>query len=166
MKIVLDSTPLIYLNKVGLSFVFDEFQTFVPQSVFDEVVVGGKELSQNDAIISEELINSKKILVEKPFGGILAELEKIGGLGVGEMQAIALAKEKNAIAIIDDEFAKGIGELFGVKVHGAFFLIFCMVKSGKLSKKAAVQKIEEMIESGWRVGIETYLEFAASIKKI
>ncbi|MBI4044779.1 MAG: DUF3368 domain-containing protein [Candidatus Diapherotrites archaeon] len=165
MKIVLDSTPLIYLNRAGLSWVFGEFETFIPRSVFEEVVLRGKEFYKKDALVAEKLVNDGKIVVE--FPSVTVEARRIlAELGEGELQAIALAKQKNAVAIIDDDVAKGFGEIFGVDVHGTFFLISLLVHNKKLSKAQAVKKIQEMIKLGWRVSVDKYLEFVELITKL
>lgn len=164
MKIVLDATPLIYLNKAGLSWIFSEFETFIPPSVFEEVAIKRKEIYKQDALLADKLVTDGKIILEAPE----LHLEKPIGLlfGEGELQAISLAKQKNAIAIIDDEDARNFARISGLKVHGTFFLLYLMVKNKKLSKTDAVKKMQEMIGFGWRVSVEKYLQFAELINKL
>jgi len=49
--------------------------------------------------------------------------------------------------------------MLGVKVHGTLYLIFLMLKKGKIDKKTAVNKVNEMIKKGFRLSAEVYSEF-------
>ncbi|GAI06844.1 unnamed protein product, partial [marine sediment metagenome] len=51
--VVSDSTPLIYLGKIGrLDIIRDVFQKiYIPEAVFDEAVTQGKALNMSDASI-------------------------------------------------------------------------------------------------------------------
>ncbi len=164
MKIVLDATPLIYLNKVGLSWIFGEFETFITPGVFEEVAIKRKEIYKQDALLVDRLVADGKIILEMPQ----SRLEKPAGLffGEGELQTISLAKQKNAIAIIDDEDARNFAKILGVNVHGTFFLFYIMVKNKKMHKNNAIKKMQEMIGFGWRVSVEKYLQFVELINKI
>ena len=58
MTIVLNSTPLIYLAKVGLISIIEETgdDLLIPGLVFDEVVTVGKQRGDADSFIIEECI--------------------------------------------------------------------------------------------------------------
>ena len=98
--------------------------------------------------------------------GLKKQLEKIKELERGEIETLCLAKEENATAIIDDHLAREIGKIFDIKVHGTFYLIFLMCLKKKLTKKQAKEKIENMIELGWRIETEKYLEFVRLLNRI
>ena len=70
-----------------------------------------------------------------------------------------MAKEKNGIAITDDSIAREVGEILGVKVHGTLYLIFLMLKEGRIDKRTAVDKVNEMIKKGFRLSADVYSEF-------
>ena len=165
MIFVFDSTPLIYLCKVSLSWIFSEIdgEGLIPTTVFEEVIVKGKERGDADALVVEELIR-KGILcvldVEKKIKGLNMDLHK------GEIEVLSLAKDKGGIAIIDEGIAREIGEIFRIDVHGTFYLMFLMVKRGKLGKEEAKSKINDMIRKGWRIGHEQYLDFINLLDKI
>ncbi|RLI01982.1 hypothetical protein DRO38_04480, partial [Candidatus Bathyarchaeota archaeon] len=56
--VVSDSTPLIYLAKIGrLSVIREVFKRiFIPKAVFDETVTRGKALNMSDASIIEKAV--------------------------------------------------------------------------------------------------------------
>lgn len=157
--IVFSSTPLIYLSKVNLSWIFEELrgEKLIPKAVYFEVVVKGKERGDVDAFIVEDLVKKGTIkIVEVEVKSWLKDIQE---LHKGEIEALELAREKDGIAIIDDSIAREIGEILGIKVHGSLYLIFLMLKKGKIDKKTAKSKVEEMIKKGFRLSAEVYSEF-------
>jgi len=165
MTIVLNSTPLIYLAKVGLISIIEETgdDLLIPGLVFDEVVTVGKQRGDADSFIIEECIKRGTIKIVDPaskFTGFESEIH------AAEMDVMALAKEYGCIAIIDDGIAREIGEMCNVNVHGTFYLIFQAMRRGSLSKQKAIEKINEMIRKGWRIGSEQYIKFLELIDEI
>jgi len=151
--------PLIYLSKVSLSWIFEELEgeKLIPETVYYEVVVKGKERGEIDAFIVDELIQKGvlKVIKVKPINW----LKGVKELHKGEIEVLSLAKEKNGITITDDSIAREIGEILGVKVHGTLYLIFLMLKKGRIDKRTAVDKVNEMIRKGFRLSPEVYSEF-------
>jgi len=47
----------------------------------------------------------------------------------------------------------------GIKVHGSLYLIFLMLKKGKIDRKVAEDKVRVMIKKGFRMSTEVYSEF-------
>ena len=76
-----------------------------------------------------------------------------------------MAKEKNGIAITDDSIAREVGEMLGIKVHGSLYLIFLMLRKGKIDKKLAKDKFDAMIRKGFRLSSEVYSEFPRLLKR-
>lgn len=67
MIFVINSTPLIYLCKAGLNWIFQELDAdcIIPDSVYEEVVIRGKQIGSADAFVAEELVNNNVISVNK-----------------------------------------------------------------------------------------------------
>ncbi|MEA1906327.1 MAG: hypothetical protein U9N12_05160 [Euryarchaeota archaeon] len=78
MAIVLNSTPLIYLAKVGLISIIEETEDdlIIPGRVFDEVVTVGRQRGDTDSFIIEECV--KRGLLQDLHRGVarLLELER------------------------------------------------------------------------------------------
>ncbi len=165
---VFNSTPLIYLNKASLSWIFEELEgeKLVPTTVYEQVVVKGKERGEADALVTEDLIEKgvlKVVEVENEFKNKLAGIEE---LHEGEIEVLALAKERGGIAILDDSIAREAGEVFGIEVHGSLFLIFLMLRRGKMDGGDAKKKVDLMIRKGFRLDSQVYAEFLRLLEGI
>ncbi|NOR49344.1 MAG: DUF3368 domain-containing protein [Methanosarcinaceae archaeon] len=158
MSYIFDSTPLIYLCKSGLDWIFHELgeECIIPESVYNEVISKGKQIGEADAEIAEELVNNGILIVkqaEHSINPVHLELE----LHQGEIDVLSIASSLEGLAIIDDDIARTAGEILEVQVHGTIYLIFMMVRKGKLSKKEAKNKLNEMISNGFWMGHKQYL---------
>ena len=156
---VFNSTPLIYLSKVNLSWIFEELEgeKLIPKSVYFEVVVNGKERGDADAFIIEDLVKKDTIKVVEV--DVKSWLRDARELHKGEIEALELAREKDGVVIVDDSIAREIGDILGIKVHGSLYLIFLMLKKGKIDEKTARSKVEAMIKKGFRLSADIYSEF-------
>lgn len=156
---IFNSTPLIYLSKVSLSWIFEELEgeKIIPRTIYFEVVIKGKERGETDAFIIDELIDRGvfNVVEVEPIDW----LKDIKELHRGEIEVLSLTKEKGGIAIIDDSIAREIGEILGINVHGTLYLIFLMLKKDKIDKKVAIDKVNMMIKKGFRLSVEVYSEF-------
>ncbi len=166
---VFDSSPLIYLNKVGLAWVLDELEgeKIIPPEVYEQVVTRGKTRGDADAFITERLVEQGVITVvpvESDFKarvrGLRAELHE------GELDVLALAEKKSGTAILDESIAREVATVFQIEVHGTLFLLFFMVRAGKLKKDEAREKVNLMIHKGFRLGHEEYLAFLQLLEKL
>lgn len=166
---VFDSSPLIYLNKVGLNWVFEQLEgeKIIPTQVYEQVITQGKSRGDADALVSEELVRNeviKVITVENGFKEMLKSLKE--ELHEGELEVLALAKNKGGIAVVDESIAREVGKVFKIEVHGSLFLIFLMLRRGKLKKEEARDKMDLMIRKGFRLGHEEYQEFLKMLENV
>ncbi len=167
MIFIFNSTPLIYLCKAGLNWIFQELEAecIIPDSVYEEVVIRGKQTGNADALVAEELVKNNVISVRKienknKFTQLNQELHH------GEIGVLSLAKSLDGVAIVDDDIARTTGEILGVEVHGTIYLIFLMIRKGKISKEDAKAKLNKMITDGFWMGHKQYLTILELIDKI
>ena len=159
---IFDLSPLIYLSKVGLNWIFERLEggKFIPTQVYDQVITQGKIRGDADALVSEELVKEgviKVLTVNDDFKEMLKSLGE--ELHEGELEVLALAKNKGGMAVLDESIAREVGAVFKIEVHGTLFLIFLMVRTGKLKKEEAMAKVNLMIGTGFGLGHDEYLEF-------
>ena len=112
MIVVSNSTPLISLSKVGkINLLQDIFgKVFIPNAVYDEVVVHGEKRSGWDL---PDFIEAKQLTNMMASQFLQAQLD------YGESEAIVLAKEMNAdLLILDEKKARRIAKLNGITVIG------------------------------------------------
>nr|WP_230972216.1 DUF3368 domain-containing protein [Archaeoglobus neptunius] len=142
-----------------MSWIFEELEgeKVIPKTVYSEVVVKGKERGEVDAFIVEKLVKKGafRIIEAEPIDW----LKGVKEIHTGEIEALSLARKKGGIAVIDDSIAREIGEILDVNVHGTLYLIFLMMKKGKLDRRNAIDKVDMMIRNGFRLSVEVYSEF-------
>ncbi len=118
-------------------------------------------------MVSEELVKKgviKVVTIKNGFKEMLMSLKE--ELHEGELDVLALAKAKEGIAILDESIAREVGKVFKIELHGSLFLIFLMVKKGKMRKEEARDKVDSMIRKGFRLGHEEYQEFLKMLEDI
>ncbi len=133
----------------------------IPASVYEEVVVRGKECGFIDAEIVEKAVKEgwikvAEIQVERKFG----EIEK------GEAEAIELALRKSLELLVDDFTARTIASSLGVKSMGTLRVLYLAVKNNLISKDSARKILNLMIREGFRLSIEVYSRFLEELEKL
>jgi uncharacterized protein len=114
MRIVIDSSPLIFLSKIGkielLTELFDEI--LIPSEVFYETVTQGKEKMLEDAFAIENFITqSCKVKIKDADIRWLDDFP----LGKGEKAVISLARiERIDNALIDESKARTLARVFNL----------------------------------------------------
>lgn len=167
---IFDSSPLIYLNKVGLNWIFKQLEgeKIIPTEVYKQVVTEGKNQGYADALISADLVNKGVITIvqvaENGFKEMLKSLEK--ELHEGELEVLTLAKNKGGVAVLDESIAREVGSVLRIEVRGTLFLIFLMVRKRELKKEEAKNKVDLMIRNGFRLGHEEYQEFLNLLENV
>jgi len=138
MLIVADSSALIALATCdGLDLllqVYDDIK--VPEAVFTEIVA--PEKPQSDALGS--FLSGRVIKVDTTRWVLAA-----GGLGRGEIEAMALYKQLSADALlIDDHRARTIAEHNQINCIGALGLLLVAKQHGKINEvKPYIQKLRQ-----------------------
>ena len=138
--IISDSTALIVLfdlDRVELLENLFEI-VYITPIVFEEISVkypvALPSFMRVEKLKDDELFNSLRILLD-----------------LGESEAIALAKEKNLLIIIDEKRGRKIARGLGLKVIGLLGVVYLNVKKGFLTKREAVSFVENAIEHGYRI---------------
>ncbi|MCS4542257.1 MAG: DUF3368 domain-containing protein [Euryarchaeota archaeon] len=169
MILIFNSTPLIYLAKVGLlpligNLPYEKLTTF---KVKEEVVDKGKEIAAKDAFIIEKNIREETIkveeIVDKKFFQMLL---KIPELHESDAQVLAMAKEKDGIAIVDDRIARETARIYGIKCKGTPFILALLVIHKIIAKKEAKTIVNDIVSLGWRCSAEQYSKIIAMIDEI
>jgi predicted nucleic acid-binding protein len=138
MLIIADSSALIALavcDGLGLILpVYDDLK--IPEAVYTEIV--SPEKSHSDALGS--FLAERVVKVDVSRWVVTA-----GGLGRGEIEAMALYKQLSADALlIDDHRARVIAEHNQIECIGALGLLLVAKRRGKISALAPyVQKLRQ-----------------------
>ena len=114
MIVIADSSALVALAVCDVLHLLEPLfgNVRVPQAVFDEVNITNKP----QAKVLQEFLADKVV----PVSLAMVTIEKSSGLGKGELEAIALYKQKSAdLLLIDDARAKKTAYINNVEVMGS-----------------------------------------------
>ena len=167
--LVLNSTPLIYITKVGLSKVLEDLEDekLTSPHVKREVVDEGRGKGVPDAVILEKMFRDNVFKVtEVKNQEFLASLLETRGLHVTDAEVLAIAKERDGVAVIDDEVARKTARIYGVSYAGTPYILMRAISQGLVTKEKAKQSINEMIFAGWRCSVESYAKLIDAIEKL
>lgn len=165
--LVFNSTPLIYITKVGLSMIFEKLESekLTSPTIKREVVDEGKRKGFADAIILDELFQKGVFKVVKPENAnFLEPLLQTKGLHLTDAEVLAIAKERDGKAIIDDEVARKTAKIYRIAYAGTPYVLVKAVSQGLITKEKAKQAINDMIFAGWRCSVETYAKIMENLE--
>ncbi len=165
--LVFDATPLIYLGKVNIIEKVRHFpeEKYTTRSVYREVVIEGKKSGRPEVFMIEALVNSGVIRIKNPADKkYIKQLAENPKILEADIDVLALARELNGIALLDDEEARGMAEVEGIEHHGTVYLILRMGRMKLLTREEALAGLNEMIRMGWRCSTELYAEMLTAIK--
>jgi len=134
--IIGDSSALVALSIMNrlelLEIIFGEI--YIPQAVYNEVTISSKPQSRKLKAFLKDKIVSVDIKITQM------------GLGRGELEAIALYKNKNAdFLLIDDRRAKSFAKLNEVNVIGSLGVMILAKELGKV--KSIREDLEKLLDS-------------------
>ena len=167
--LVFNSTPLIYLSKVGLSKIFRNLkeEKLTSLSAKREVVDEGKRRGASDAIVLEKLFESGILkIVEPKDRAFLSLLTETKGLHLADAEVLALARERKGLAVIDDEVARKTAKVYGIAYVGSVYILMKAVSERLVTRREAKQAVNDMISSGWRCSVETYAMIMDALGKV
>ena len=160
MKAVFNSSPIIFLTKLGIikaaSDLFDQID--IPSSVYSEI----REKPDDSAEAVANLIKGKHVSVSKSknerFASALGRR-----LGKGEAEAIALSIETGAdLVILDDHAARVEAMRLGLAVKGTLGIVRRLMEIG-----AFESDLEELFinlkSMGFRIRAELFWEIFSGI---
>ena len=85
-------------------------------------------------------------------------------LGRGEA-SVSPSNEKKAIAIIDDEKARKVGKMLGIRIHGTLFLLKLLLLLGITSVDDLKKYLYQMVKEGFRLSAEVIINFIADLEE-
>jgi len=165
--LIFDATPLIYLGKVNLIENVKNFpeEKYIAKSVYREVIVEGKKSGRPEVFMIESLVNSGVFEIKNPANNhYINHLRENPKIHEADIDVLALARELNGIALLDDEEARGMAEVEEIEHHGTLYLLLRMWKMKLLTKEEAIAGLNKMIRMGWRCSTELYAEILMMIR--
>jgi predicted nucleic acid-binding protein len=149
MQIVLNSSPLIFLAKLGYLNQFIEYPDdfYIPESVAEEISAKLDPASQT----IQTLINADKLQVRA--SSLITLVNSLNQrLGKGESEAIALGVELNAdYVLLDDSTARREAKRLGLSIKGTLAVIKKINKDGKIIIESLDSLYQQITEIEFRV---------------
>ena len=162
---VSNSTPLIYLSKIGeirlLKSIFEK--VYIPKAVFEEVVVRGGELNKIGVIPLEKMIKEGFIEVKE----VQEQTKIIPTLHRGEMDAISLARNMEiGVLLIDDKEGYTAAGLFRLQPLRTTALLLMLYRDGAATYEAFCDSLLRLSEEGYFMKAEVYNRLIKKAKEL
>jgi predicted nucleic acid-binding protein len=164
-RIVSNATPLIYLAKTDNLNVLKAVaqQVYIPEAVFQEVVIEGKRLGEKDAYRVEKCIGQGWLKVQKVKSLIHFDIP----LHYGELEVISLAVQEGIMnVLIDDAKARSIADLSGLQPLGTLWVILEAVKNRMMGFDEFLSALESIIHSGFYLKDEVYIKVIRKTREL
>ena len=160
MKAVFNSSPIIFLTKLGIiEAALDLFERIdIPSLVYSEI----RQQQDASAEAVEDLISRKRVSVLK------AENQRFVNalnrrLGKGEAEAIALSIDTRAdLVILDDHAARAEAMRLGLAVKGTLGIIRRLIENGAF-KSDLEELFIKLKGMGFRIKAELFWEIFSEI---
>jgi predicted nucleic acid-binding protein len=135
---------------------------FITEEVKVEVVDKGKLLGEKDAYVIENAISEGWIKV------LATELVEIPiMLDKGEEAALSLAKkQKLNIVLVDEDLARSAAKLLGLTPRGTLSVLLEALKRKEIKFDEFLEILEDLINQGFRLREEVYVETVKEARKI
>jgi predicted nucleic acid-binding protein len=164
---IINSSPLIYLGKLGLLSLLQQLfdQVLTVNTVKEEVL----DSSASEYAILHSAFSDWLIVSEVPEGPLSTRLGNMG-LHQGEVDALVLAyyikkQKSDSVIVIDDLAARDVARTLGLKVTGTIGIILRATKSGFLTKNESRTKIQSLVEeTSFRMSAALYSKVMSDLE--
>ena len=157
MKIVSDAGPILSFARAGRLEILRQVvgELIIPQAVVDELAVRGRGRSGTDEIelgtwIKRENVQDRSVVEQ--FSG---------KLGLGEREALALAKQASAPLLLDEREARKEAMRLGIAHLGSLRILKEAKDRGIISEAKSV--LDELIASGTYISDALYQDFLREV---
>jgi predicted nucleic acid-binding protein len=149
MRLVIsDASTLILLTKSELILpLLSKFKIIIPNEVYLEILKG-KEKGKQDAYQINYLVEQNKIQIKQPKEETVSLINNLCVLDIGELYAIALAKDLNLSILIDDKKCINTCNLFNIYFLTALQILKLLYKHKFVSKAKALNSLYSLKKNG------------------
>lgn len=161
LLVVCDSTPLIYLTRLGR---FDLLRRFyegviLPPAVWQEVAVEGARLPEGRAV--RAAAQAGWLRIERPVRPLAISPSEAADLDPGEVEAIQLALERGALLAIDEIHGREIAMRLGLKLTGTVGILVRARREGVVASLR--DELTRLRETTFRLSEAVCREALASV---
>ncbi|ERH12189.1 MAG: putative nucleic acid-binding protein, contains PIN domain protein [halophilic archaeon J07HB67] len=166
---VLDATPLIYLGKAQQVDVLDGVpeRCVIPEPIYDEVVVAGREAGHPDARRIERVVEDGTLSTvsvdETPLYERLCEHQRLSD---ADAAVLAVAATTDATAVMDEQYGRNAASAEEIATRGTAYLVLSAQKCGVIGDQEARETIDTMIDAGWYCAPDLYARVCRKIEEL
>lgn len=160
--LVFDNTALNHFAKASrlteLRAIVEGYQCVAPAEVFTELAKAVAEYPVLGTISARGWLVSVGLREIEEIVAFARYKQELGGgtdENVGESAVLAWVSANGGIAIIDEAAATSIGDRDSLAVRGSLWLIIHGHKEGKLDRPTAEEIVDDLIDSGMWLPIES-----------
>ena len=146
MRVVLNSSPLIFLAKLGLLDLLEKLfdEVYITEAVYHETVVEGTGHEEAVLIANADFLKRVSVKNQRLVKFLLEMIDH------GEAETIAFALENEVdVVLLDDKDARKVARSFGLRVTGTLGLLILAKRKGLISQIAPY--VEELRRNGFRI---------------
>jgi len=154
MPVVTNTSPIIVLARIGRLGLLKELYgtVLMSPSVKMECIDKGRETGAADVLEMEnglkrgwiQLVNLSKD--EMRNARALTDRARIG---LGEAEALVLAKSRNVLAVLDDKEARAIAKGWNLEYTGTLMVLYGAFKKGLISYDELVEDLAKLTRIMW-----------------
>ncbi len=160
MKAISNTSPFIFLTKLGKLNFLDSYDILIPAQVIEELEKWEK-IDSDSYLTLNRWIKNKKITPTKV--DVLRDLPK--GLGEGEKAAISLAlKESIKTIFLDEKKARITAKSLGLIPKGTIAIIYQQFLEKNITKQDCRKLLFELVKKGYRIREELIVEFLEKLE--
>jgi predicted nucleic acid-binding protein len=160
--VISDTGPVLHLREVGvLSLLEKAGEVIIPSAVAEELTARLSDWAST---------RPGWLRIVSATGEVAGQAEQwraIGGLGLGEAEAVALAKSLHADWLLtDDASARIVASFIGLEVHGSLGVVLWSAAAGHLRYGEALDVLNRLAKSSLWVSPQILDEARQALEQI
>jgi predicted nucleic acid-binding protein len=165
-----NTSPIVALAKIGrlelLRYLYGT--VFISPFVKVESVDKGKELGASDALEIERAISENWIKIAKLTRKQSQNIRRLvaeARIGLGEAQALTLAKDKGMIVILDDKEARAIAKSWNLKYTSTVMVLYEAFVKNLINYDELIEDLAKLTKVMW-ISTDVITEVIKRAKKV
>ena len=154
MTVVSNTSPIVLLAKIRRLRLLKELygEVSMPPSVKIESVDRGREQGARDVEEIEKGMNEgwvNLVRLDRKQARQVSRLVRQARIGLGEAEALILAKDAKAIAILDDKEARAIAESWKIDCTSTVMVLYEAFVKGLISYDELIEDLAKLARVMW-----------------
>jgi len=166
---VFDASPLIVLasaERLSLAASL-EGDCVLPEAVYDEVVTAGIDAGHPDPRRIDRAVDDGEFAVIIASDTALHDrLRQADGLSDADAAVLALAEDRDAVAVLDEQYGRSVADSEGIETRGTAYVVLNAQRKGTLDAEQAREAIDDALGAGWYCSPELYAGILDKIEEI